>query len=73
MGQFGIFFLFWSKNKVYCQHDDNFEFRYRSEECSRRQGYMGHLVRISNSLVKFGEKDEQVLSLCEKKKKFLWL
>ncbi len=32
----------------------------RAKKAVRRLGYMGHLVRISNSLVKFGEVDEQV-------------
>ena len=32
----------------------------RARHNGRRQGYMGHLVRISNCLVKFGETDEQV-------------
>ena len=33
---------------------------FRAEQNGRRQGYMGHLVRISNGLVRFGETDEQV-------------
>ena len=28
----------------------------------RRQGYMGHLTRIANAMMRFGEGDEQVRS-----------